>query len=470
MNSFCAIDLGATSGRVALGRIDSGRLFFEIIHRFPTKTISGPVNSNGEPSLYWDFDALLHEIITGLKIASEKSSITSIGVDTWAVDYVSYDVDGKAIAPVYAYRDGRTKGIREKHVTSDFEKEIYSSTGIQFLPFNTIYQLLAAKDENKLDGVSTFLLLPDAINNFLCGSKSVEVTNASTTQLLNARTRQWDSHLISQLNLPEKIFPKLHEPGTRLGAVNAIAELNGVEVIAIGSHDTASAVAATPLSEGEDSIYISSGTWSLIGCELDQPVTTSLAKEWNLTNELGVANTIRFLKNVSGMWILSECMREWQTQGKDFSLQILLGQAKAIEFTSIIDPNDARFIEPGNMLARITSYLEETDQQLPKNEVEVVRCMLESLARSYAEVIKEIEETTNKNFAQINIVGGGSANNLLNQLTANYSGKKVIAGPQEATLLGNIGMQAIVAGEIKDISELRALIRASFNFLEFHPE
>ena len=462
MSSFAAIDLGATSGRVAVGTVVDGAISYEIIHRFPNGA-----RESESGSFVWDWDELIPQIKTGLVKAAAKYSLTSIGVDTWAVDYILVNSQNHITSPTYSYRDLRTDGVMELAI-SDYGKEaFYQRTGIQFLPFNTVYQLMAARDAGELEGDRTFVMLPDAINMALTGSRSVEITNASSTQLLNARTRSWDTELINLLHLPHEVFPSLHEAKTTLGTVKEIRELTGVKVVAVGSHDTASAVAAAPISS--DSIYISSGTWSLIGCESAEPNTSAAAMAVNLTNELGVEGTVRLLKNVAGMWIISECLREWAENGDPISIKELVAQARNSEIEARINPNHESFLHPGKMVERIQYQVMINGGKELRSKGQIAYVIYASLAESYAKTIAEIESVTGRGFTNIHVVGGGSSNDFLNQLTADATGLEVIAGPVEATLLGNIGVQAIAAGEITNLQELREIISHSFELKIFQP-
>jgi rhamnulokinase len=462
MSSFAAIDLGATSGRVAVGTVVDGAISYEIIHRFPNGA-----RESESGSFVWDWDELITQIKTGLVKAAAKCSLTSIGVDTWAVDYILVNSQNHITSPTYSYRDLRTDGVMELAI-SDYGKEaFYQRTGIQFLPFNTVYQLMSARDAGELEGDRTFVMLPDAINMVLTGSRSVEITNASSTQLLNARTRSWDTELINLLHLPHEVFPSLHEAKTTLGTVKGIPELIGVKVVAVGSHDTASAIAAAPISR--DSIYISSGTWSLIGCERAEPNTSAAAMAVNLTNELGVEGTVRLLKNVAGMWIISECLREWAENGDPISIEELVTQARNSEIEARINPNHESFLHPGKMVERIQYQVMINGGKELRSKGEIAYVIYASLAESYAKTIAEIESVTGRRFTNIHVVGGGSSNDFLNQLTADATGLEVIAGPVEATLLGNIGVQAIAAGEITNLQELREIISHSFELKIFQP-
>jgi rhamnulokinase len=462
MSSFAAVDLGAASGRVAVGTLKGDVISYEVVHRFPNGS-----KEDAHGRFTWDWHGIINQVEIGLKAAVEKYVITSVGVDTWAVDYVLLNDDDEIIAPTYSYRDQRTAGLMEIAI-EDFGKEIfYEKSGIQFQPFNTVYQLLAARDSGELKDSALFLMLPDALNMRLTGAKSSETTNASTTQLLNTCTREWNYPLIEKLGLPERIFPKLHESGYPLGTVKSIPELRGTKVVAVGSHDTASAVAGAPIDQ--DSIYISSGTWSLIGCELRDPITSKAAMSANLTNELGVEGTVRLQKNVSGMWIISECLREWREDGESIPIQKLVELAKESPNDSRIDPNNEIFLHPGKMVERIQYECRINGYLEPLSKGEIAYCVYASLSESYARSILEIETVTGRDFENIHVVGGGSANDFLNQLTADKTGLPVIAGPAEATILGNVGVQAIAAGEITNLQELRKIIANSYELRFFQP-
>jgi rhamnulokinase len=465
MSHYAAIDLGASSGRVAVGTLIDGKLSFEIIHRFANEPLRSPTNL-----LLWNWELLKNEILTGLNLAAAKFPLTSVAVDTWAIDYILYSPEGRVLAPTYSYRDDRTDGVMEIAIESFGKEALYQTTGIQFLPFNTAYQLIAARDAGELAAGAQLLMLPDAINFELTGVSSNEITNASTTQLLDTQTRGWDWPLIEKLGLPNYVFPPLHEPRTTIGKVQGHGKLEGLEVVSVGSHDTASAVAGAPVEDPEHEAYISSGTWSLVGCEIDAPITTAQAMEFNLTNELGVEGKVRLLKNVAGMWIISELIREWSNNGQSVSAAELVELARSVENNkTIINPNDSLFLHPGNMVERITYLAEQSGQVVPKTQAEIARCIYESLAFNYAEVIRQLESVTGRKFTRICVVGGGSANELLNQLTANATALPISAGPVEATLLGNVGVQAILAGEIANLKSLRGVIRDSFELKHYLP-
>ncbi|MEI6039023.1 MAG: rhamnulokinase family protein [Actinomycetes bacterium] len=465
MASYAAIDLGATSGRVAVGTISNGKISFEIIHRFTNDPINDPENG-----LLWNWSKLQEEVIIGLKMAVRKYTLTSVAVDSWGVDYQLLKKDGSLNPRVFSYRNRRLDGVMENTIKLLGKERIYSATGIQFLPFNTIYQLIAGLSIDEFNGAGQFLMLPDALNYFLCGSMTQEVTNASTTQLLDPTTRDWDWELITESDLPRGIFPPLHEAGSVLGKITGHAQLDGIKVVAVGSHDTASAVAAVPMTNPEKSIYISSGTWSLVGYEKMQANTSQQAFEIDLTNELGVQGTVRSLRNVAGMWLLSECQRDWKAQGLEIEVEALVAEAQKVPAnTFLINPNDHFFLAAGNMVGRISEYCLLNNSPTPSTPAEYARCIFDSLAQAYHDVILDFEAAEGHTFDVIYVVGGGSANNFLNQLTADVTRKRVITGAVEATLLGNIGMQAISAGEISGLPELREMISSSITQKVFLP-
>jgi len=462
---FAAVDLGATSGRVAVGCVSQNSIGFEVIHRFSNQIINDEKNN-----YLWDIAALFEEIIFGLRLAARKYPLTSMAVDTWAVDYALFDSKWNRTAPIYSYRDPRTNGVMEELIAKIGKTEIYGKTGIAFLPFNTVYQLIAAKEHGELQGDDRFLMLPDVFNNLLVASRTNEITNASTTQLLDARKRNWDWNLIDLIGLPRSLFPDLHEARSALGTISHIEGLNGLKVVSVASHDTASAVAAVPMAHPESTIYISSGTWSLVGCEVDEPLISQEALEMNFTNELGIEGKVRLLKNVAGMWILSQLLAEWQSDDPTLEIIDLVRESRSSQTAARIDPNDPSFLPPGPMAERVISNSKSFSGIAPKDRGELVRAVYESLAESYAKTIVELEKVTGKSFRSINVVGGGSANDFLNQLTANASGLTVNAGPVEATLLGNIGTQAMKAGVITDLIHLRAVVSSSYEINEFKPE
>jgi len=459
---FAAVDIGASSGRVILGRVTAGSVKLETIHRFP----NGVVESDG--GLRWDFDALFAEVLTGLAAAgiaaaARGETITSIGIDTWAVDYGLVTKDGELTAQPYSYRDERSRAaVARVHGKLD-PARLYATTGLQFLQFNTLYQLVTEPD---LDGLQA-LLMPDLIAFLLTGQRRTEATNASTTGLFDAVAGEWASQLFGPLGFPSDLFPPLIRPGETLGTLlPGIAERTGLpeatKVVAVGSHDTASAVAAVPAKQ-ENFAYISSGTWSLVGLELQHPVLTEASRQANFTNERGVDGTIRYLRNVGGLWLLSECQRTWADQGYRPSLGGLLEAAAALPAGGPrVNADDPCFIAPDNMPERIRAAVRSTGAVLADDPVAVTRCILDSLAAGYARTIADAERLANVHVDVVHIVGGGSQNRLLCQLTADVTGKRVIAGPVEATALGNVLVQARAAGVTSGgLAELRAIVRAS---------
>lgn len=465
MKYCAAIDLGASSGRVSIGSLSESTIQFQEVHRFKHEA-----HENSDGTLRWEWDKIVSEVIQGLYGAQEFGEIVSIGIDTWAVDYGLIDANGDLSEPPFCYRDSRTDGLMKSISEKLGADWIYQRTGIQFIFFNTAYQLHAARHTETLKRSQTFLMLPDLLNYYFCGIKSCDLTNASTTQLLNAYSQEWDWDLIEKLEIPKRIFPSLHKPGTKLGEISGHGSLDGISVVGVGSHDTASAVAGVPLNPHGGSAYISSGTWSLVGLELKSPVTDPKALSYNITNEVGVADRIRFIKNVSGMWLLEESIRYWKSLGQDFSAAQLAQDATNLPRRQIIDTNDPRFAKPGSMPERIAEYCIETGQNIPESPAEFARCIFDSLADAYARSLSELEDAANVKISEINIVGGGSSNDLLNQLTANATGRKVIAGPVEATVMGNLIVQMICAGWISTLEEGRFLIANSVQRKEFIPE
>lgn len=465
MFDFLAVDLGATSGRVAIGKIDSDKITLDVVHRFLHEVIP-----QGDGSLLWDWEKIFTEAMAGLHEAAAKCDPISLAVDSWAVDYGFISSDNQLIGDIHAYRDPRNEKAFEEVVSALGRERIYSTTGIQFLPFNTLYQLYASQNLKEYKDAKQFLMLPDLFNFILTGVISTEVTNASSTQALNTRTRDWDIDLIKSSGVNPALFGKLHEPGTLIGTIARIDALRGINVVATASHDTAAAIAGVPFGNRDREAYISSGTWSLVGVETDAPITTPEAFAANVTNELGVEGTVRVLKNVTGMWILEECRRTWHQTGRDYEMgELLLLADESRAFETLIDPNDPTFAAPGNMPERITTYCLERGLTPPESHGEFVFCILKSLAHAYKKTLAEISAVTGRKIELVHILGGGSQNDLLNQLTADICGIAVKTGPVEATLFGNIAVQAISAGVVKNLSEARALIEKSFSSQVFTP-
>ena len=471
---FAAVDIGASSGRVILGRITRAGgtpgVVLETVHRFP----NGVVESGG--GLRWDFTALFGEVLTGLTAAARSAAahgerITSIGIDTWAVDYGKVNASGDLVGQPFSYRDDRSRGaVAEVHRRLDPER-LYATTGLQFLQFNTIYQLASEPD---LHGVQA-LLIPDLIAFLLTGQRRTEATNASTTGLFDAVAGEWATEFLTALDLPPDLFPPLIRPGETIGTLlPAVAAQTGLPeattVVAVGSHDTASAVVAVP-AETDDFAYVSSGTWSLVGVELRHPVLTEASRLANFTNERGVDGTIRYLRNTGGLWLLSECQRTWAAQGSAVSLTELLDGAAALPPGGpLVNADDPAFTAPDNMPERIRDAAHRAGAVLPDEPAAVVRCILDSLAAGYARTIRDAERLADRAVGVVHIVGGGSQNRLLCQLTADATGKPVIAGPVEATALGNVLVQARAAGELSGgLAELRKIVAGGTALERYEP-
>ncbi|WP_083292285.1 rhamnulokinase family protein [Arthrobacter sp. SW1] len=453
---FAAVDIGASSGRVMLGRVSATGVSLETVHRFP----NGVVELDG--GLRWDFGFLFDEVLKGLADAASVAAaagerIASIGIDTWAVDYGLLEDSGGLVSMPYSYRDSRgSTAVERVHALVD-ERRLYGITGLQFLPFNTLYQLAS---EPSLDGVQA-LLIPDLIAFMLTGERRTEATNASTTGLFDAVAGEWATGLMDELGLPPAIFPPLVEPGDTIGTLlpDVAARIGlpaSAPVVAVGSHDTASAVAAVPAVE-DGFAYISSGTWSLVGVELDRPVLDEASRAANFTNERGVDGTVRYLRNVGGLWLLSECQRAWAGDGHEVQLGTLLDEAAALPPGGpVIDADDPAFTPPGGMPERIREAVRRAGGQAPEAPAAVVRCILDSLAAGYARTLRRAAELAGKRIKVVHVVGGGSQNSLLCQLTADACGLPVVAGPVEATAQGNILIQARAAGAVSgSLEQLR---------------
>jgi rhamnulokinase len=470
--NFLAVDLGASSGRVLLGQWDGARFSLNELCRFP----NGPVNALGH--LYWDTLRLWADIKTGLARYSAQSNapLAGIGVDTWGVDYVLLDRAGYLLGNPYHYRDARTDGILERAFQRLPRSWIYERTGIQFMQINTLFQLYSMLESAhpQLECADLLLMVPDYFNYLLTGQKACEYTIATTSQMLNARHRSWDGELLEKLGLPTRILPPIIPPGTILGQLRpeVVAETGlgqAAPVVAPGSHDTASAVAAIPELDG-GSAYISSGTWSLMGVEIPEPIINTQALDLNFTNEGGIGGTIRFLKNIAGLWLLQESRRHWQAEGQDFSWEQLLAQAERAEaFRTVIDADAPEFLSPGDMPAKVRAYARKTGQAEPESVGQVVRCCLEGLALKYRWGLGSLEALTGHRLETIRVVGGGSLNSLLCQFTADACDRPVVAGPVEATALGNLMMQAIATGLLADLAQGRQALAASLERRSYTP-
>lgn len=469
-HSVAAIDLGATSGRVMVGHVGPNELRLEAVSRFPN---GGTMLPDG---LHWSATELFDHALAGLReAAASNPGIASIGVDSWAVDYALLSGD-RMLAEPFHYRDERTAAGVERVHSCVTPADLYARNGLQFLPFNTVYQLAAELSGTAISAADSMLLIPDLINFWLTGNKRAERTNASTTGLLPVGGDQWDLDLMHRVGLPTEILPTLINAGDEVGPllprlVTATGLAATTKVIAVGSHDTASAVVAAPM-QSDDAAYISCGTWGLVGLELDSPVVTERAREANFTNERGVDGTTRFLHNVMGLWLLSETMREWEPDGGAPELATVLAQAADVsQPVPIFDANDPRFLAPGPMTERIIQWCAENHVAPPASKPEFVRSIIESLADAFALAIAKASEISGRQVRAVHIVGGGSLNELLCQRTADRSGLMVLAGPVEATAIGNVLIQARALGAVSGtLGGMRALVRRTFSVKKYTPK
>lgn len=466
-----AIDIGASSGRVMAGWLEKtndsdSKIRLEEVYRFT----NGMKRENNQ--LIWDIDHLYKSIIEGIKESVAKGfEAVSLGIDTWAVDFVLLDEKNNLLTDAVAYRDSRTNGVMDEVFKTVSKEEIYERTGIQFQPFNTLYQLVALKNKEPalLDKAATFLMIPDYLNYLLTGVMANEYTNATSTQFVNLETNDWDKELLKQLGIPTKMFQTIQLPGTNLGSLKPeVAEEVGIQldVVLPATHDTGSAVVAVP--ENKETIYLSSGTWSLLGIETLEPIAIEEALNYNFTNEGGIEYRYRFLKNIMGLWMIQE-VRRLMDERFSFAEYVTLAQ-EAVGFSSTVDVNDNRFLNPDNMIKEIEAYCRETAQAIPYTPGEIARTIFLSLAKSYAETIKEIEHLKGVTYDQINIIGGGSKNELLNKMLAEESGKTVVTGPVEATAIGNVVVQMIIEEDLEGLKEARDVIRRSFEIKDYIPE
>lgn len=474
MQKFIAIDIGAETGRVIVGDVSK----MEIIYRFPNNFV------RVKDSIFWDILGIFNEIKRGLKEAFKKypNQIISIGIDTWGVDYVLLDNDGDLLGNPYHYRDKRTDNIMEEVFRIIPKKEIFTETGIQFMQLNTIYQLysFAKKKPQIFENTKYFLTIPDLLNYWLTGIIKNEYSIATTTQLYNPIKKDWSTKILNKLGFKKEIFSEIIMPGTKIGKLlPAVAREIGADsevmVVAPACHDTGSAVAAVPVEDNINYAYISSGTWSLLGIETPKPIINDMSFKYNFTNEGSADGGFRFLKNITGFWIIQECKKFWDENVKSYSYDELTEMALKYGPANFrIDPDDLRFLKPAliddSMVDRIKNYCHETGQKIPKTPAEIVRGVIESLAEKYTETIKMIEEITGKFIKEIYIIGGGCRNSLLCQLVANATDLPVYAGPVEATAIGNLMVQAKSMGQIKSINEGRNIIRKSFDIKKYLPE
>ncbi|UKS31207.1 rhamnulokinase [Paenibacillus sp. HWE-109] len=473
-SSVLAFDLGASSGRAIVGRLDSeaGWITIEEVHRFS----NDPVKVGDR--LHWDILRLFHELKQGILQTKHLgyTDIESLAIDSWAVDFGLLAANGELLGNPYHYRDHQTDTVMDKVIAAIGRENLYAKTGLQFLQFNSIFQLIAIQQRNPelLKRAETFLMIPDLLRYFLTGEKHSEFTNASTTQLLNATTKAWDTELLEQLGLQGEILLQPVASGTRVGALtpDICEELDvaSIPVIAVGEHDTASAVVAVPALD-EDFAFLSCGTWSLLGTETDAPVLSEQAQAWNFTNEGGVYGTNRLLKNIMGLWLIQECKRTWDKEGRNISFAELVKLAEPVKpFQFFIDPDDDMFLNPAHMPKQIQQYCRDTNQTVPQTEGEIVRCILESLAMKYRFILERTELLSGKAYQGMHIVGGGIQNELLCQFTASAIQREVWAGPVEGSALGNLVVQWIALGYIADLREARKLIRNSFPVKTYTPQ
>ena len=457
---IAACDLGATSGRVMRADVDTdeGTLTLAAAHRFPP-----PTARDDRGGLHWDAPRLFDEVLAGFERASAGQPLASLGIDTWGVDYALLDADDRLLGLPWHYRDARTDGVMDAVIARIGRGTLYDRTGIQFLPFNTLYQLVAERRDapDRLDRAAALLTMPDLLHHWLCGSRAVESTNASTTQMVDWRTGTWATELLRELDLPTHMLPPIVRPGTRLGTPLAACTtrapiLSGVPVIAPACHDTGSAVASIPSGPGV--AFISSGTWSLLGTEMPSPVVSDAALAHNFTNEGGVGGTTRLLRNITGLWVLEGCLRGWRAEGQAFAMEDLLAAAASRPpCQAVIDPDDAAFHRAPDAAA-VQAWCARTGQAVPASASDVVRVVIDSLALAYRRGLEALEAVTGTRVHTIRVIGGGSRNRLLNQATADATGCRVLAGPVEATALGNVVVQLVALGAVRSLAEGRALI------------
>jgi len=455
---MAAVDLGASGGRVIAARMSGSAVELHEVSRFPNESVL----AGG--TLYWDILRLYGSVLAGLTAAAAEFPLASAGIDSWGVDYGLLDATGALVSNPVHYRDSRTDGVSSAVPAA----ELYAVTGIQHLPFNTIYQLTAAAGTPALAAARTLLLIPDLLAYWLTGSAGAEVTNASTTALLDVSTRAWAMDLMKKAGISPELFPALRQPGDLIGPVNTMP--GAVPLIAVGSHDTASAVAAVPAAS-PNFAYISSGTWSLVGMELSGPVLTQPSRLANFTNEAGIDGTIRYLRNVTGLWLLQECQRDWTARLGPLSLDSLLAQAAGLPaLRFVIDADDPVFLPPGDMPARIASWLSSRGLPVPSGPAEMTRCILDSLALAYRRALVDAQRLSGQHADVVHVVGGGSRNELLCQLTADACGLPVVAGPAEATALGNVLVQARALGAAPGtLDGMRAILRSCLELRRYSP-
>jgi rhamnulokinase len=474
---FLGVDLGASSGRVLAGRFDGGQLQLEEVHRFDNGGIL-----LGD-TLYWDVLHLWQSILHGLRAAAAKfgDRIVSVGVDTWGVDFALLGSDDRLLGNPVHYRDARTNGMYDVTFRQVPRAEIFAETGLQFMEINTLYQLvgLQQQDSPLLEMAESFLMMPDFFHFLLTGEKANEMTNASTTQFFNPTTGDWSRKLLERLELPTRMLRHIVAPGTKLGklraAVQEVTGLGDIDVIVPGTHDTASAVMSVPAKSAAgaapDWCYISSGTWSLMGVETPRPIINDTCQQLNFTNEGGVGGTTRVLKNIAGLWLVQQCRQAWKDEGREFSWSELVTLAQqAPPLASLIEPDHADFVAPKDMPQAIQHYCKRTNQPVPASEGAIIRAALESLALRYRMVLGWLEQLVGRKLEAIHIVGGGTQNRQLCQMAADATGRTIVAGPVEATAIGNVMLQAVAAGDVADIAEAREVIKRSFQVEQYSPQ
>ncbi len=469
--SYLAFDFGASSGRAIIGQLEDGKMTLSEVHRFA----NGPIEVDGE--LFWDFNLQVAEIKEGIKKAlATGAEFSSIAIDTWGVDYVLFKKDGSAVRLPYHYRDARTEEVVDEIFSIVSEKEIYDRAGIQMMPFNTLYQLYAHKKAHPedLEG-ATLLMIPDAMTYMLCGAKTCEYSEASTSNLLDAKARSWDFELIRKLGIPEDIFPEIVPPCSSAGVLTEEVQkelgCGPIPVVKVGAHDTASAVASVPAPTEGDWAYISCGTWALLGAELAEPYICEAGRTAPLTNEGGLENTIRYLTNIMGTWLFQETKRIWNEAGKKLGFPEIENMAKeTTPLKYLVNPNDSRFLAPGDIPGRVVEACRDSGQGDSLTDAEISRCIYDSLALCFREKLENLGKILGANYACLNIVGGGTKDKFLMQLASNAIGIPVVAGPVEATSIGNIVGQAIAAGDIASVAAGREIIKQSFNLDYYQPD
>jgi rhamnulokinase len=471
LHHFLAFDLGATSGRSILATLQDGKVILKELTRFPNKII------RVGDKYYWNIYSLFEELKNGLRaVSSENIRIDSIGVDTWGVDFVYVTEDGTFPGLPRAYRDPYTNGAPEEYFEKISRREVYDLTGIQIMNFNSLFQLYAAAKESSsaLQAAKNILFMPDALAYMLTGNKVCEYTIASTSQILNPRTKKFEDRLFEPVGISPSVMLPLVMPGTIIGNIpESIQQECGIEptpVIAVAGHDTASAIAAIPATD-ENFAYLSSGTWSLMGIEVKEPIISEQSFALNFTNEGGIEGTTRFLKNITGMWLLEQCRKEWESQGITYAYDEIVRMSDSVTgFQSIIDPDYAGFANPASMTEAIAAYCSDTSQKVPATHAEFIRCIFDSLALKYKYVLDCLRQVAPFAIERLHVIGGGSQNKLLNQLIANSIGLPVIAGPSEATAIGNVMVQAKGLGIVKSLNQMRAIIGNSVSLQTFYPQ